>query len=430
MRKKGIIALCIIITSALNLNSQTFFGEIRQRGEYRDGYKVPAYPSSEFAAFVSQRTRLGVNFNQKNIEMKITFQDVRTWGDQKLKTNKATTGIYEAWALLPINDSFAIKLGRQELIYDNERLLSNNNWNQAGQVHDAAVLKFKYNGINTDFGLAYNSQEEALFGNSYYLSYPGNSLEGNYKAMSFLYVEKTLSEKVKLSITSIADAFQKLNSHNVNYIRGTFGATAIYKPIKNLNFELRGYYQTGKTNQGYDINAWYVNPQANIKVTDKLNINPGTEIISGNGRNDLSRGEYKAFSKLYGTGHSFNGYMDYFTNMPNHTGNAGLIDIYLKNTYLLSKKTNIKLNYHYFKLQNEYVHYSMPKTTIYRNTYLGSEIDLNFNIAFTKEINLLMGYSIFLPEEPLNYILGGDANELSHWGVVMLTIKPKFNATK
>lgn len=430
MKKILIIALCLMATTVYNLSSQTFYGEIRQRGEYRNGYKMPADSASEYSAFVSQRTRLGVGFNLKNVEMRITLQDVRAWGDQKLKTNKATTGIYEAWALLPISDSFAVKLGRQELIYDNERILSNNNWNQAGQVHDAAVLKYKHKGLKVDFGLAYNSQEEALYGNDYSESFIGGYLAGNYKAMGFLYAEKTLSDKVKLAITSVADAFQKLNTSNTNYVRSTFGATAIYKPLKNTYFELRGYYQTGKTNQANEINSWYVNPEAKIKVIDKFSINPGAEIISGNDRNTLSKGNFNAFSTLYGTGHNFNGFMDYFTDMPKHTKNAGLIDIYLKNSYQLTEKTNIKLDYHYFKIQNEFVHYTIPSTTIYKNSYLGSEIDFNVNFAFSKEVNLMLGYSMFLSEEPLNLILGGEAGKASHWGVAMLTIKPKFSATK
>ena len=429
MKRKSIIATCVLIISACNLTGQTFYGEIRQRGEYRYGYKVPADSSSDYAVFVSQRTRLGVSFDLKNVQTKITIQDVRVWGNQKLKSSDATTGIYEAWVLLPLTDSLSLKLGRQELIYDNERILSNNNWNQAGQVHDAAVVKYRHNGLKVDWGLSYNSQEESLFGNDYSESFKGGKLEGNYKSMSFIHLEKMLTKKLKLSITSVGDAFQKENTSNTNYVRGTFGGSAIWETPFSTFLSLHGYYQTGKTPDALKINAWYLNPEANVKL-NKLSLNPGAEIFSGNNKNTGAEGKHYAFSSLYGTGHNYNGHMDYFTDIPKHTKNAGLIDIYLKNSFKLTDKASLKLDYHYFKLQNEYVYHEELKTTVYSYSYLGSEIDFNCNIEFSKEVGLLFGYSVFIPEEPLNYILGGDSGKLSQWGFVMLTVKPNFKLSK
>jgi len=429
--KKITLLLNIFIVYSNIVFSQILSGEIRQRGEYRNGYKTLPDSNSTFASFVSQRSRLGAAFKLKNIEMKITFQDVRTWGSQKLKTTEASTGVYEAWTMIPITDSIYIKLGRQEIIYNNQRILSNNNWNQNGQVHDAAMLKYQYKGLKINLCLAFNADKENLYGNDYSASFENDKLSGNYKSLNFISAEKEIKNKVKISIISIAEGFQKENTTNTNYIRVTSGGNISYKPNNYITGEMHCYWQGGKTRQGTNINALYINPNLYLYLhNNKININPGSEIFSGNDTRK-NNNTYKVFSTLYGTGHSFNGHIDYFTDIPKNTKNAGLIDIYVKNSIKISDKSAIAIDYHYFQLQNIYVHKETNgSATIFNKSYLGSEIDLNYNINIFKELSLLLGYSTFIPEEPLNYLIGGTINKISHWGFIMLTFKPTFNISK
>ena len=43
----------------------------------------------------------------------------------------------EAWAKLNFGEGFFAQLGRQSLVYDDERILGGLDWNIAGRYHDA-----------------------------------------------------------------------------------------------------------------------------------------------------------------------------------------------------------------------------------------------------------------------------------------------------
>ena len=57
----------------------------------------------------------------------------------------------EAWAKLNFDEGFFAQLGRQSLIYDDERILGGLDWNVAGRYHDA--LKLGYANKNNEVHL-------------------------------------------------------------------------------------------------------------------------------------------------------------------------------------------------------------------------------------------------------------------------------------
>ena len=70
----------------------------------------------------------------------LTLQDVRVWGQDVSTINRTTTAnnnglmLHEAWAEILLTDTtlknkaFSLKIGRQELAYDDQRLLGNLDW--------------------------------------------------------------------------------------------------------------------------------------------------------------------------------------------------------------------------------------------------------------------------------------------------------------
>ena len=151
--------------------------EYRPRFEYRNGYRRLPDKNTSYAMLVSQRTRLSVNYTWKILKMRVTAQDVRLWGEEKLKTDNPAFGVYEAWAEIRVVDSLNVRIGRQELVYDNQRLFSNNNWNQNGQVHDLILFKYSRSGWKADLGGAFNQNKDTLWGTYY----GGGAIKGNYK---------------------------------------------------------------------------------------------------------------------------------------------------------------------------------------------------------------------------------------------------------
>ena len=56
-------------------------------------------------------------------------------------------------------ENFSLKVGRQEIVYDDQRLLGNLDWLQQARRHDAAILKYANKGWTVDLGAAYNQNK-------------------------------------------------------------------------------------------------------------------------------------------------------------------------------------------------------------------------------------------------------------------------------
>ena len=133
----------------------TLTGQLRTRTEFRDGQGSPLPEDAKPAFFTSQRTRLSLNYSTYRIKFGLTAQDVRVWGQDVSTINRTTTQdnnalmLHEAWAEILLTDTvlknktLSLKLGRQELAYDDERLIGKLDWLQQARRHDAALFKYE-----------------------------------------------------------------------------------------------------------------------------------------------------------------------------------------------------------------------------------------------------------------------------------------------
>ena len=108
------------------------------------GSRFLKIPAAGF--FISQRTRLNLGYKNPRFSVGITVQDVRVWGQDASTINRyAAPGldgimIHEAWAQVNLLDTarkdmeLQVKLGRQELNYDDARLLGNLDWLQQARA--------------------------------------------------------------------------------------------------------------------------------------------------------------------------------------------------------------------------------------------------------------------------------------------------------
>ena len=74
----------------------TISGEIRPRSEYRHGYSTLADIDQDAAFFTDQKTRLNVDFKSKDVQVFLSLQDIRVWGDQTqlVRNDGQLTGIH------------------------------------------------------------------------------------------------------------------------------------------------------------------------------------------------------------------------------------------------------------------------------------------------------------------------------------------------
>ncbi|HBG70673.1 MAG: hypothetical protein A2W93_04800 [Bacteroidetes bacterium GWF2_43_63] len=412
MNRSIIFVFFVLMSTALFAQTFELTGEFRFRPEFRNGYKHLPDSVSEAAGFVSQRNRIGLHYKSEKYETQFTLQEGRIWGDELLKSGKATIGIYEGWVSLKVSDSLKLRMGRQPLLFGNQRMFSGNNWSQTAQAHDAALLDWKSGQKHLYFVQAFNQKAENIFGTDY-LSNTAD-IKDNYKTLTILRYEQKIKD-LDFAVMGFADGFQDLNGKAL-YVRSTQGAEAKYT-LNKFIFSGMGYYQTGHNVAGTALASWFAAFEAEYKA-DKWSAKMGGEILSGD---DVATEKYEQFLPQYASNHTFAGFMDYFTNFATHTGGTGFIDTYLKGNYKLSKVHSLALDYHYFATQQNTI-----TGGAHIDQFLAHEVDLTWKMAFAKDFNVSLGYSILSGSTTLELIQGRDNSKLAHWAYVMLEFKPTF----
>ena len=132
--KKIIFSTMLVVLFTTTLIAQQFkiSGELRPRFESRHGYKTLASPNQDAANFVSQRTRINLDYTAEKYSVYFSLQNVRVWGDISTlsKNDKYGIAFHEAWGEYHFNPKFSIKLGRQEIVYDDQRMFGSVGWAQ------------------------------------------------------------------------------------------------------------------------------------------------------------------------------------------------------------------------------------------------------------------------------------------------------------
>ncbi|MBS1537516.1 MAG: alginate export family protein [Bacteroidetes bacterium] len=388
--------------------------QYRARTEVRNGYKTLSADTANTAFFIGQRTRLLLDYKKDNIACFSSIQDSRTWGDEEQKKDIAGLQVNELWVELTLFDSVSLKLGRQELVYDDHRLLGNLDWANLTISHDALVLKYisKEKGLNWHLGGAFNQFGEPLFGTSYLLK--------NYKFLAFTWVKKELPDiNSTLTFTAVMNGLTSTDTLNKSP-KSSFTLGPIFKYDNNpIKAYIGAYYQTGLTDNNKSISAFMVNAYGEYHTSDFI-AGAGIDLLSGNETSTPSN-ENHSFNTLYATNHKFYGYMDYFTAIPNDTKLHGLTDIYVRLGIIPTNNLTTTLDIHSFSLANEI---SLDQTTIAKN--LGLEMDLVMEYKPTKTINLQFGYSMMFASHNMELLKGGNKDSYNGWAFLMLRVSPTF----
>ena len=493
----GFVIVCLNVSGQVSLN-----GQLRVRNEFRNGTGTLKPEGNKPAFFVSQRARLSFNYRSSRLIFHAALQDVRVWGQDASSISNADgsrLGLHEGWGeIIFANkkdtairiagvDYFSFKVGRQELIYDDSRLLGNLDWLQQARRHDVAVLKFLDNGWQVDLGAAFNQNTDAFNYNGTYYTPANiipyvkdskgnlvptppnlipltnsagvsikdgspsvqympstNGLNQNYKALQFLYASKTI-KATKLSSLLVLDEFGKYKLDSVKTIAGSdtgyvFGrrynqsgvntrfttGLMINSPLgslKGLSVAAGAYYQGGKDKDGLDLSA-YTTTFSLMLSKKKFSYSAGWDYVSGNDAFSTS-GTNHRFDPLYGTPHKFWGTMDYFYA---GTGSpvGGLSNPFLKIKYTSSNKLfTLGLDYHYFAFASAQKDINGNKL----DSYLGSEFDFLAGYSPNKITTIELGVSYLAATASMEYaknIPPGTAQKEASWAYLQVNLKPEF----
>lgn len=473
----------------------TWSGQLRNRAEYRDGFGTLRLNTNEPAFFISQRARVTSAFKSNRVQFQASIQDVRVWGQDASTISTAEgarLGIHEAWAEISLMNKkdtslpgfveyLGLKIGRQELVYDDSRLLGNLDWLQQARRHDAMVFKMLHKGWRVDFGIAYNQNTDAFqTDGTYYV--PGNvlpyvkdskgnlvptpsgfvpliaangissktgsaglinppstnALGQNYKSLQFLHLAKNIA-KAKWSGLVVSDQFGAFQVDSLRTIAGkdtayvygrryhsntlharwTLGSTLTIPLSKVIQLYAAMYYQTGHDKDGLNLNA-YTSSFVLTYQPKQIAYVAGWDLVSGNDAFDSSKMN-RRFDPLYGTPHKFWGLMDYFyagTGSPK----GGLSDAYLKVKYQSSnKRFNSGIDLHYFALAADQKAMDGQKI----DPYLGFEMDWVSTYSLNKFSTLEFGYSFLHASDSMvlaKDLNPGTAQKKASWAYLQLNV--------
>lgn len=409
MRKQYILLGLMALIVQLAQAQFTLEGEFRPRSEYFGnggnftGGSFPAQTATDAdEGFIRTTVRAAINakYKAETYTLYTSFQDVFAFGD---RPQIATAGngnfrVQEAWADLILGEFSSLKLGRQQLSYDDQRILGGLGWAQQARTHDAAVYKYKKNKFSLDLGGSLNTTTDEVYNVSSLFS---------YRDMVFLRAN-TKAEKLSLSFLGLVNTFQNSNVDGANKASLiTAGLHANYK-LGALTLTSNVFIQEGERLGGADVKGAYLaSLLAKYKVSDKFTVGAGYESISG--RKDDSA----AFFPLYGTNHAFNGLIDRFY-VGNHANAGGLNDLQLSLATKISGLA-VSLTGHLFS--------EVEDVDGFDGKDLGSEIDLVIAKKF-KEFKLVGGYSHFFEPSDISDLPGVKSTQ--NWAWAMLIIKPKF----
>lgn len=419
-QKIGLSLLLMIGTGAfaqeLDANLQ-----LRPRYEYRNGFKELMKDGSLPTSFVSQRSRLNFNFKQDKLKAKLTFQNIRVWGDVATTTTSDKNGIalFEAWAQYDFNAKWSARLGRQVLSYDNQRIMGEIDWAQQGQSHDAALISFKPKNQQLDLGVAVNSDSEKLY---------RDLNTASYKHMQYAWYHTSFSNlNMSLLFLNVGFQYKEVPTNNLEVDNmQTFGTYLSYKKNK-FDGNLGVYGQTGEgklVTENTSISALYGGVNLSYAFTDKFKAGLGYEYLSGKDQDDTDS-KIKSFNPIFGTNHGFNGFMDYFY-VGNYKNTVGLQDVFAKFTYA-NKKWQFNAMPHIFMTAADVIDPS--DVTKKMDNYLGTEIDLTATYTLQKDINITGGYSQMFGSDTMEVLKVGNKGYDNNWAWVMITINPRIFTT-
>lgn len=504
---KLIITLTILFVITLQTSKTyaqfTLNGQLRTRGEHRNGFANLIPKQQEATNFISQRTRLNFGYKWGKVTFGVSVQDVRVWG-QDASTISAADGnklmLHEGFAditLLNMTDTtlktkfidnLSLKIGRQELIYDDSRLIGNLDWVQQGRRFDMALLKAIHHGWQLDLGYAFNQNSEtfintfytpgntpqfakndigvlvpvptgtvplldAVTGNSsqtgtfnYTTPAGTNATTQNYKNFVSVYLSKKFNQ-IKVSAFYFNDDFTAYNTTkrvtgggnlfvrdfntNKTVDRYTYGGMIVHtlgnaSGFGKIAFNGAYYHQLGKDRDSKKLDAYTYTASATY-TKGKFTVGPGYDYLSGNTKTTKTI-ETKRFDPLYGTPHKFWGLMDFFY-APTGSPAAGLKDAYFKAKFT-ANRYSLSADYHYFEVANE-----MAATT---QKKLGNEIDLTLSYNLNKFTTVDFGYSLMKGTEALTFAKGqattptiaSTFEKTGQFAYFSINIKPDFFFTK
>jgi len=385
-------------------------GETRFRPEWRDNADLDDAVDDDLRQGF-MRTRLAFEVTvRKDFRVFIQAQDSRLAGEEvSTAANQSNLDLHQGYLELTPGEARAISLriGRQELIYGDERLIGAFGWDNVGRAFDGLRLRYARRIFRVD-GLAVQLSSTPVGG--------GTTSSDLFGA----YAHWTPREGAEY------DAYWLLFDDNLKAAgeTGPFDGTTIHAVgfrIKDqagrFDYRVEAAVEKGDVH-GDDLSARAAGALAGVTLGDatKLRLFGGYDYATG--EEDGADGKRQEFFNFFPTNHPHYGYMDYegWRNLRSYHAGASLA----RGRHFVQAKA------HHFGLEEETGPWKSAAGAVLGSdpsglsgSSVGSEIDLTYRFAWMKSVSLEGGLSRFSPGRFARQTRPG--NDDSRWAYLMLT---------
>ncbi len=285
--------------------------------------------------------------------------------------------------------TISARLGRQELLFGSQRLVSPLDWANTRRTFDGYRLTYASKELDGDLFYTNPVNRVAATGgtNEWDSSNNNRSFYGAYLSRKDLDV-------------GIVDAYYLgYDDQNANFSYHTLGSRLAGSGDFFL-YEFEGAAQFGDNANGSSHNACFftggLGHKLDLRVGNtswKPTIWGWYDYASGGSSAYVNRGD-NGFDQLFPLAHKYNGFMDLF-------GRRNLNDINMQLITPVGRKASVLVWYHYFFLDRATTPYNVNMNPFNPGNKagsrdLGNELDLLATINLNSRNSLLFGYSFFI----------------------------------
>ena len=388
----------------------TFTGEVRTRSEWDA-------PGGAAAAdlFSILRTRFAARVEPTaGISLVLQLQDSRVLGTETNSRVASTVDQFDlhqgylqlagAWR----TSDLALRAGRQEIIFGNERLVGAANWTNTGRTFDGVRALATAKGPGgadrwsaTAFA-AIMEENGRRFGG---VTAGSPTLPDHFVAGA--YLTRGAPQKPGADVTLLYDGGAQYRTF-ANADRTTLDAR-VRAPIPGgLRLELEGAAQTGTQSfvdtasrqSGQSVRAWLLGARL-VRAVSRATVTLGVDALSGD--NAPKDGRYTAFSTMFATNHPFYGLMDVIADPAATTKEHGLRDAFGTVAVNVTSAFAPRLELHRFTLATG------------NDRALGLESDLVAPVKLPANTSLELGLSLFRNGSAAPAVALGDPRTTKRW---------------
>ena len=390
----------------------SFGGEYRPRVEVRNGPET-IYLGKDPLTNVnfSHRARLKAAGEWNGFGVTLSPQDVRQWGAESSTTalTSPVMEMHEAYAQYATT-SVLVRVGRQELPFDDDRVMGAGNWTQQGRVFDAVRAGWRADGGVGDMDIF-----GAIMGVK---TKPLTPVLNPATDFFLLGVHARYAPIKEVNLTAIGLLEKGMRT---GFDRFTVGWRAVARK-EVMVADAATYFQMGSIEQvpgtSQKLKSWMAALRMGYDDPKSFGLVAGGDILSGDddGKDNITR----SFDTLYGTAHKWYGTMDYFTSFSpdskkNHTAGFGLVDGLVNLKYAGVDKLKLQLDQHVFATE---------RSTAAGNSLLGAETDLTVEYGINQYVRISGGYSIFVFGDAMVDIgRVRTTDDLGHWSWLMTSFQ-------